>query len=141
MNSKILKELQKRIEAEEHKFTIEAYCFDKQLKFIQDPAKFKTAVCSRRAGKSISCAADLISTAIEFPKTVSVYITLSRITAKRIIWRALLDIIEEFKMEVDLDRTDLSIRFRNGSIIYVSGAKDETEIEKLRQPECSPPSQ
>jgi len=132
MNSKILKELQKRIEAEEHKFTIEAYCFDKQLKFIQDPAKFKTAVCSRRAGKSISCAADLISTAIEFPKTVSVYITLSRITAKRIIWRALLDIIEEFKMEVDLDRTDLSIRFRNGSIIYVSGAKDETEIEKLR---------
>lgn len=49
----ILAELRKRANKAqeiEHvpKFKLEEFCFDKQLAFIKDPAKFKTAVCSRR---------------------------------------------------------------------------------------------
>lgn len=49
----ILKELQKRkAEAEKPKFIFEDYCFDKQVKFLRGKGRrFRTAVCSRRAGK------------------------------------------------------------------------------------------
>lgn len=117
--------------AEAPKFSVEAFAFDKQLNFIRDPARFKTAVCSRRAGKTLACAADLMDTATTLPGDVA-YITLSRKTAKKIIWRELLKINKEFKLGAKLDNTELTLELPNGNMIYVSGAKDATEIEKFR---------
>lgn len=119
-----------KAQAEVRNFNIEDFCFNKQIAFINDPARFKTAVCSRRAGKTISCAADLINTALKQKGDV-VYITLSRITAKRIIWRELIRINKEYKLGGTPDNTDLSLLMPNGNIIYVSGAKDESEIKKF----------
>ncbi len=113
------------------RFTLEAYCFDKQLEFIRDPAKFKTAVCSRRAGKTVACAADLVNTALTEVGDVA-YITLNRRTAKRIIWKELLKINRDFKLNAHIDIADLSITLPNNNTIYVSGAKDSEEIEKFR---------
>lgn len=134
--TKLQEELVKRLEKIKtektvKKFSIESYCFDKQIQFINDPSRFKTAVCSRRAGKSISCAADLLHTAINMPGDCA-YITLSRKTAKKIIWRTLLSLIKEYQLPVKLDNTELTITFENGNNLYVTGAKDESEIEKLR---------
>lgn len=114
------------------RFDLAAFCFDEQLSFIKDPARFKTAVCSRRSGKTIACAADLIDTALKHPKSKNLYITLSRANAKRILWPELLAINEEFKLMAHTNETELSMSFINGSIIYLSGAKDKTEIEKFR---------
>lgn len=46
----IIKELKSRAQAKigNKQFRLEDFCFDKQLKFIKDPARFKDAVCSRR---------------------------------------------------------------------------------------------
>ncbi len=112
-------------------FTLQAYCFDEQLAFILDAAKFKTAVCSRRAGKTVACAADLVNTALAEIGDVA-YITLNRRTAKRIIWKELIKINRDFNLSAEIDKTDLSITFPNGNTIYVSGAKDSEEIEKFR---------
>jgi hypothetical protein len=112
-------------------FTLEAYCFEEQLTFIRDPAKFKTAVCSRRAGKTVACAADLVNSALTEAGDVA-YITLNRRTAKRIIWKELLKINRDFNLNAHIDNTDLSVTFPNGNTIYVSGAKDSEEIEKFR---------
>lgn len=112
-------------------FSIDQFCFDKQIDFIKDPARFKTAVCSRRAGKTISCAADLMDTALRQKGDVA-YITLSRITAKRIIWRELLKINKDYVLKGHPDNADLSLHMPNGNIIYVSGAKDASEGEKFR---------
>jgi phage FluMu gp28-like protein len=68
-------------------FRLEDHLFGEQLAFIQDPSPNKVAVCSRRAGKTTACAADLVHTAINNPGTVSLYITLSRNNAKKIIWK------------------------------------------------------
>jgi hypothetical protein len=46
----LLAEVNKRVDIKQ--FKIAEHCFDKQLKFINDTARFKTAVCSRRAGKT-----------------------------------------------------------------------------------------
>lgn len=134
MNKKLIKaELFKRLDkkASTKVFKIEDYCFDKQIAFIQDPNRFKDAVCSRRSGKSVSCAADLISTALNYPGDV-VYITLDRKTAKKILWRTLLQIIKQYNLQAKIDNTELIITFPNGNNIYVSGAKDSSEIEKFR---------
>jgi phage terminase large subunit len=133
----VLRELAKRqqaLEAEalKPKFIIEEFCFDKQIRFINDPAKFKTAVCSRRSGKTVSCAADLVNTCLNFPGVNCAYITITRGTAKRIIWKDLISIIKKFDLKVQIDKQDLTFTFSNGSVLYISGADDEGEIEKYR---------
>lgn len=128
----IRQELLKRAKAAEApKFALESYCFDKQLAFIQDPAKFKTAVCGRRSGKSVACAADLFNTVLNNVGDVA-YITLNRKSAKRIIWKELLKINRLFQLNCKIDRTELTLELPNGNSIYVSGAKDSEEIEKFR---------
>ena len=113
-------------------FSVERFCFKEQIAFIKDPAPFKTAICSRRSGKTVACAADLVSTAIRNPRRVCLYITLSRSNAKRIIWNDLLEINRIYDLGGKPNETDLSIKFPNDSFIYCSGASDRTEIEKFR---------
>lgn len=113
-------------------FELEKFLFKEQLALARDPAKFATAVCSVRAGKTITCAADLIFTALSKPELVCLYITLARSSAKRIIWPELHKINRDFKLEGIPNESDLSIKFSNGSIIYCSGASDVSEIEKFR---------
>lgn len=113
-------------------FILENFLFKEQLKFVLDPSPFKTAVCSRRSGKTVSCAADLINTAVKFNGINCLYITLSRNNAKKIIWKDLIKINEQHKLRGRIDSTELSITFPNNSVIYLSGAKDKTEIEKFR---------
>ena len=126
----ILKELAIRTAAP--KFILEEYCFPEQLKFITDPETYATAVNSRRSGKTVGCAADLCFTAINRPGTISLYITLSRASAKRIVWPEILKINRQFQLGGETNIADLSLTFSNGSVIYLSGAKDKSEIEKFR---------
>src|ERR1035437_1454949 len=113
-------------------FKLQDFLFDKQLKFVQDPRPFKVAVCSRRSGKTIACAADLVDTAINNKEVVCLYITLSRNNAKKLIWPEIKKINRKYNLGGSEDATELSITFPNGSIIYLSGAKDQGEIEKFR---------
>lgn len=113
-------------------FILEDYLFREQVDFVRDPARFATAVCSVRAGKTTACAADLIDTAIHAPGTTGLYITLARSSAKRIVWPDLHRINREFKLGAQFNETELSIRFPNNSVIYCSGANTEAETEKLR---------
>lgn len=113
-------------------FSLDSFLFDKQLAFVRDQAPFKTAVCSRRSGKTVACAADLIATAMLFTGVVCLYITTTRANAKRIIWPELQRINRTYVLRAHEDLTDLSLRFPNGSVLYLSGAKDASEIEKFR---------
>jgi hypothetical protein len=113
-------------------FAIETFCFKEQIAFIQDPAPFKTAVCSRRSGKTVSCAADLIATALRNPNRVCVYITLSRRNAKQIVWNDMLQINRTFNLKGEANQSELFLKFPNGSTIYLSGAKHKAEIENFR---------
>lgn len=114
------------------KFNLTAFCFDKQLAFIQDPALYKIAVCSRRSGKTIACAADLISTAINNKDVLCLYITLSAKNAKKLVWKELLKINRDYKLGGDVNVSELTITFSNGSQVACSGANTQDEIEKFR---------
>lgn len=125
----VLTELQAR---KTRPFSLSAYLFDKQLSFVQDPARFKLALTTRRAGKTVSCAAALIATTLEEPFLVCLYITLSRTNAKKIVWRELKKIDRQFSLGFNFNESELSATALNGSTIYCSGASDRTEIEKFR---------
>lgn len=128
----ILLEYKKRKTIAPPKFCLEDYLFAEQLAFVRDPSPFKTAVTTRRAGKSTSCVADLISTALETADCVCLYITLSRKNAKRLVWPEFKKINKRFKLEGEPNETDLSMTFPNGSVIYLLGTKDRGAIEDLR---------
>ena len=126
----IIKKLQ--VTQKDMKFDLSTYLFDKQLSFVSDSSRFKIAMCSRRSGKTVSCAAHLIKTAIDAPDLVCLYITLSRNNAKKIIWKELLKINNDYQLGGIENISELSITFPNKSVIYLSGAKDSSEIEKFR---------
>lgn len=77
-------------------------------------------------------AADLIDTASKTPSAASLYITLSRLNAKRILWPDLLKINQEYGLGGRPHETELTLTFPNGHVIYLSGAKDKSEVEKYR---------
>ncbi len=113
-------------------FKLSEFLFAEQLAFVNDPARFATAVCSVRAGKSIACAADLIDTAMTHPGTTGLYVTLARSSGKRIVWPELKAINSDYRLGAEPNESDLSMKFPNGSIIYLFGAGDAAEVEKIR---------
>lgn len=113
-------------------FKLSTFLFDKQFRFVEDPRPFKIAVCSRRSGKTVACAAHLIDTALKSEEILCLYITLSRNNAKKLVWREIKKINDAYCLGGVEDLTELSMTFPNGSIIYLSGAKDASEIEKFR---------
>lgn len=114
------------------KFNLSAFLFDKQLAFVEDPSPFKVAVCSRRSGKTVACVAHLISTCISNANSVCLYITLSGSQAKRNVWREVKKLNDKYGLAGRLNEIELSVTFTNGSVLYLSGAKDASEIEKFR---------
>ncbi len=126
---KVLEELASRAKG---RFDIGDVCFDAQVAFIEDPSRLKTCVTGRRAGKTYCCAAYLLKTALQKPNTTSLYITLTRSNAKKIIWPTLSEINHDYRLGAIFNESDLSISFPNGSRIFLSGASDSAEIEKFR---------
>lgn len=113
-------------------FTLESVLFAPQLRFARDPHRYVTAVCTRRAGKSYACAAKLLETARQKPGCVALYLTLSRLNARRLLWAQLLALNESHGLGGVAHEAELCLSLPNGSRIYLSGAADEGEIEKFR---------
>lgn len=126
------KALSKRKRTDKPVFDVSKFLFKEQLNFITDSAPTKIAVCSRRSGKTVACAADLVNTAVKNEGVVCLYITLSRNNAKKIIWREIKKINRDYELGGVENLSELSMTFPNHSIIYLSGAKDTNEIEKFR---------
>lgn len=130
----LLAELQKRKEeSETPKFDFKKFTFPAQYNFFRGSNKrFKNAVCSRRAGKTIGIAADMIDTGLKEKNVNLLYITITQQAARSIIWGDLMKMLEDYEIKCKIDNSRLTIKFPNGSKISIAGAKDRMEIEKYR---------
>ena len=132
----ILSELQKRKKkVERPSFDFSAYTFNAQKRFFKDSGnRFRIAVCSRRAGKSVGIAADMVDTAVNGAGGDNLlYITQTQGAARNIIWGEILKIIEMFGIDCKIDNSRLTVTFNdNKSKIYLAGAKDQSEVSKFR---------
>lgn len=127
--TKVVNELQKRSHSS---FDINEYLFKEQLAFVNDENPFKVAVTSRRAGKSTSVAADLVMTALGTPECTALYITGTRVDAKKIVWGEVLKFNKKHDLKGIPNISELTVTYPNGSLVRLSGAKDDREIEKIR---------
>lgn len=107
--------------------------FPQQCGFIEDPARLKALFCTRRAAKSYTAGLYLAKEALEIEGANCMYLGLTRMSAKAIIWKDVLkDIDKKSNLEMAFNGTELTATTKNGSIIYVGGADDnEDEMEKL----------
>lgn len=97
--------------------------FKQQTDFINDPAKFKAAYCTRRAGKSYGTGIYMCKEAYENPGVSILYIALTRRSAMRIMWKDVLQPINRaLGLNIKFDEPNQLLRFPNGSIIYIEGA-------------------
>jgi len=109
-----------------------ATCFDQQRAFLEDESTFATADCSRRAGKSNGIAKWLLEGPIKDPAAPSLYSTISRKEAKRIIWGVMKDLNRSLGLGYEPNESEL-ILYRHGvASVYLMGVNTKDEIEKAR---------
>ena len=97
--------------------------FPKQMAFVYSEAKMGSALCNRRAGKSYSAGLKLYKKAFEFPGSTVLYLALTRDSAKRIMWRDVLQAIaRQYNIDVVPNHSSLEMRLPNGSVIKLAGA-------------------
>lgn len=107
--------------------------FDKQIDFINDPAKLKVAFCTRRGGKSYGAGIYLFKEAFETPNCSVLYVAKTADSAERIMWRPILKEIDRvLGLKCHFSNQKRIVTLPNGSQIYVLGADASVdEQEKL----------
>lgn len=105
--------------------------FPAQARYVRSTAKRLAARCTRRAGKSYGIGLRLFEGILRRPGTSSLYLGLTRDSARTIMWR---DVIKEINRKHDLrcefNEALLEARLPSGSSIRLAGAdatKDEME--------------
>ena len=79
---------------------------------------------THNCGKTIVCAAHLIETILTVPRINCLYIAITRISAKNIIWKELNNFNNDYKLGLEFNNADLTISNpKNGSMIYITGRK------------------
>lgn len=107
--------------------------FCQQRDFITHPAKLKALFCTRRSAKSFTGGLYLVDEALKHPGCNVLFIGLTRASAKAIIWKDILRVLDEkHQLKARPNQTDLTMTLPNGSVIAVTGVDaDEREKRKL----------
>jgi phage terminase large subunit len=116
----------------QNRFNLEDVLFDKQLEVFSNESKRWAIVASRRAGKSYFIAAYLLSFALNNPRTLNLYVGLTRESAKNVLWSIITELIDTYKLPCKANGHLLEIDFENKARILVRGAKDKATIERFR---------
>lgn len=115
---------------------IRSRLFPAQRDFIDDTGRRKALLCPRRAGKSFVAAAYLVETCLRRPGSNCLFITLTRPSARGILWTppgtGLKRIDEEFELGLHFHNTNLVATFPNGSAISLIGADSRSEVDRQR---------
>lgn len=126
---RILSELQRR----KDRSTLLDAAFPSQRAFIDDPAREKAALCTRRAGKSYGIGIYLIDEALKTPNCSVLYAALTWKAARNIMVKDVIrPILKERGIKATFSKSDNTFTFSNGSVLYLLGLDaSEEEQEKL----------
>lgn len=107
----------------------------KQLAFVRDKKKRKTALCGRRGGKTTGIAGWLYQGCVDKPGTRQVYIGLTRGSARQVLWDGILkDMVRTYGLPLRETMRDgqIILQHANGSSIWIAGCDDKRELDKFR---------
>ncbi len=127
------KQLQNLVARNQNKIKWYDDCFPEQRRFLEDKARLKAALCTRRAGKSMGVGVDICKDAMENPGVSIGVIGLTRDSIKRIYFKDIMSVLDrKYKLGIVTNKTELSMTFPNGSVIYFAGADaSEEEMNKF----------
>lgn len=106
--------------------------FPAQDRFVDDPARFLSACCTRRGGKSTGLGRRFYKQMIKYPGSLSRYIALTRDSAKDIMWPALQELNEMYRWGAEFIESPLTMTLPNGSRLRLLGADMKNFIQRLR---------
>jgi hypothetical protein len=106
--------------------------FPKQNAFIEDPARYLSAQCSRRAGKTNGLGYRFLKTMERHPKSQCVYLGLTRDSAKGAIWPVLQEINERYNLGCEFIESKLVMKHPNGAVLHILGADMSNFIKRLK---------
>ena len=109
-----------------------AALFPEQRAFVLDPAKRKTALCGRRAGKTEAVAAWLLDGAERKPGETCAYIALSQKQARRILWQTLRRVTGRHQIPITFHEQTLMATLENGSRIWITGCDNQGQADDFR---------
>lgn len=109
-----------------------ASLFPKQRAFVVDPAKRKSALCSRRAGKTQGFSVSGTVSLLEDVQGDVAYIGLTKGSAKRLMFRPLRALSKSFGLGLEFNRAELTVTAPNGNSYFLFGADTEEDIERIR---------
>lgn len=125
----IMIELVRRAEIAANRPDVLEGCFRQQREFILDEARLKALFCTRRSAKSYTAGTKLVHRAQMYPGTNHLFTGLTRQSAKGIIWKDVLRVINrKYSLGAKFNETDLTMTLPNGSEIWATGV-DATEDE------------
>lgn len=106
--------------------------FDRQRALLLDKSTRKAALCSRRAGKSHTAAVACIRALLDPVEADSAYIGITRGAAKKILFSLLRRLNDKYDLHLHFNLADLTVEHENGNTLYITGAHNEDDTEKLR---------
>ncbi len=106
--------------------------FPEQRAFVEDPARYIDAQCSRRAGKTNGLALRYLKTMERHPKSTCLYLALTNDSAKEILWPALLEMNEKYKIGCEFIESKLEMRHPNKSKLKLMGADLKNFIKRIK---------
>lgn len=128
-----LRELARRLQYEASKPDVLDDAFPQQKGFVNHPARKKAIFCTRRAAKSFSIGLHMVKTALDNPGCNIWFIGLSRESAKDIIWKDVLLVLnDKYSLGAVPNLTALTLTFPEGAVIKVTGIdSSQDEMKKL----------
>lgn len=106
--------------------------FPSQNAFIEDPARYISAQCSRRAGKTNGLAYRFFKTMEKHPKSQCVYLGLTRDSAKGAMWPVLQEVNDRYRLGCTFIESKLTMKHPNGAVLHIIGADMSNFIKRLR---------
>lgn len=106
--------------------------FPEQNAFVNDPARYISAQCSRRAGKTNGLALRYFKTMQKHPKSQCVYLGLTLESAREIMWPVLQEINDKYQIGATFLESKLVMKHPNGATLKLFGADMKNFIKRLK---------
>lgn len=106
--------------------------FSAQNRFVEDSARYISAQCSRRAGKSNGLALRYFRTMEKHPKSQCIYLGLTLESAREIMWPVLHEINDKYQIGCTFLDSKLTMKHPNGATLKLFGADMKNFIKRLK---------
>jgi hypothetical protein len=110
-------------------------CYRQQREFVCHPGKRNLLRKTRRAGGTVGVAVKFLRKAKQRPYANQLYVTSTLKNARRLVWPTLKRLNDKYKLGGVPNETEAFLRFPQlpgEPHIYLGGAKDQEEIDKIR---------